>query len=104
MFGFGLSVLLAAGASCAQPDTVPVVVKQPLPSMLLTALQAHGEAGLIVTLSGQDASPTDVVLANSSGDSMVDAAAIDAARHTVFAPETNDCAPVAGRYFYTVDV
>ena len=102
MFGFGLSALLAAGASCAQPNTVPVVVKAPMASMLLTAIEAHGEAGVIVTLPAQNANPTDVELAQSSGDSMIDAAAVEAARHTVFSPETQDCVAVAGRYFYDV--
>jgi hypothetical protein len=103
MIGFGLSALLAV-ASCSQTDTLPVVVKAPVESMLLAALQAHGSTVVVVTLPAENASPTNVVLAYSSGDSMVDAAALNAARHTVFAPETNDCAPVAGRYFYSVDV
>jgi hypothetical protein len=103
MFGFGLSVLLAS-ASCTSTDTVPVVIKAPVENMLLAALQAHGSAEVIVTLPAENASPTNVVLAYSSGDSLVDAAALDAARHTIFAPETNDCAPIGGRYFYSVDL
>jgi outer membrane biosynthesis protein TonB len=104
MIGFGLSALLAVAGSCTSTETLPVVVKAPVESMLLAALQAHGSSVVVVTLPAENASPTDVVLAYSSGDSMVDAAALDAARHTVFAPETNDCAPIAGRYFYQVDV
>src|SRR5580700_9668384 len=102
MIGFGLSVVLAL--SCTQTETLPVVIKAPVENMLLAALQTHGSTTVVVTLPAENASPTDVVLAYSSGDSMVDAAALDAARHTFFAPETNDCAPVAGRYFYQVDV
>jgi TonB family protein len=103
MFGFGLSVLLA-GASCTQPETVPVVIKEPLPSLLLAALQAHGTANVVVTLPAEVGSPTKVELAASSGDPMVDAAALQAARRTVFSPETRDCEAVAGSYFYSVEV
>jgi TonB family protein len=38
----------------------------------------------------------------SSGDALVDAAAISAARSSTFRPETVNCVPISGRYLHVV--
>ncbi len=112
MLSLGLELLLASastiganGATCTQPDTAAVVRSMPneMPAMLL-ASGSHGTAQLIVTLTPESTQPAKVELAQSSGDAIVDAAAIEVARETQFAPETRACAPISGRYFYQFDV
>ena len=106
MLSLGLSMLLANastvanGASCTQPDTPAAVLSIPtqMPSMLL-ASGSHGTAQLFVTLTAESAQPAKVELVQSTGDKILDAAAIQVARETEFAPETRACSPVGGRYF-----
>ena len=60
----------------------------------------HGVAQLIVTLKPESTVPAKVELVQSTGDMILDAAALEVARETQLAPETHACAPVGGRYFY----
>ena len=107
MLSLGLSVLLANastvanGAMCMQPDTPAAVRSTPeqMPAMLV-ASGVHGVAQLIVTLTPESSVPAKVELVQSTGDMILDAAALEVARETQFAPETHACAPVGGRYFY----
>ena len=54
---------------------------------MLLASGAHGIAQLIVTLTPESTQPANVELVQSSGDIIVDAAAIEVARQTQFAPK-----------------
>ncbi|MBV8638811.1 MAG: TonB family protein [Candidatus Eremiobacteraeota bacterium] len=95
------STVAANGAACSTPDTPAVVQVEPamLPS-ILTAYEEHGTDELIVTIDPNTARPTNVKLAQPSGDAILDAAAMQVARETSFTPETQSCSPVGGEYFY----
>ena len=91
----------ATGSACAQPETPAVVQVEPaMVPPILQAYDEHGSAKLIVTLSPNLATPTNVELVQPSGDAILDSAAMQMTRLTAFTPETQQCSPVGGRYFY----
>jgi outer membrane biosynthesis protein TonB len=109
MLSFGLSVLLAANSSlaqdsCTQPGSPPVVISEPAVPSIVDTVDEHGTTELIVTLTPQSARPASVVLSSSSGNTVLDAVAMDLARKTTFAPETRSCAAIGGQYFYDIDL
>ncbi|MBV8638812.1 MAG: TonB family protein [Candidatus Eremiobacteraeota bacterium] len=105
LFLASASIVGANGATCTQPDTPAAVRSMPSETpALLQASGSHGIAQVIVTLTPQSAQPANVELVQSTGDAIVDAAAIEVARATLFVPETRDCNPVGGRYFYEFNV
>jgi TonB family protein len=69
---------------------------------IATTLQLSGTAYVQVDLDSagvvQNAS-----IAKSSGEYVLDRAAINAAKQSSFRPEVRDCAPVAGTYLFVVD-
>ena len=112
MFSLGISALLAVNdsktvvaQSCSLPDAIPVVKRiaeeSNYPSMFASGVQPNATE-LIVTLGASEGAPLRVSVSRSSGFTGLDAAAVKAARSAVFAPETRDCAPVAGSYFLTI--
>lgn len=110
MVTLGLAIFISAasvaatGGACAQPETPAAVQFEPamVPPILL-AYDEHGEAKMIVTLAPDHATPSKVELVQPSGDAIVDSAAMQMARKTAFTPETQQCSPVGGRYFYDVE-
>jgi TonB family protein len=44
-----------------------------------------------------------VSIARSTGDPALDAAALEAARRSTYAPEVTDCAPQPGSYLFRVE-
>jgi outer membrane biosynthesis protein TonB len=58
---------------------------------------------LIVTLTPGSTKPAKIELVQSTGDMILNAAAIEVARESEFTPETHACTPVGGRYFYNFE-
>jgi TonB family protein len=94
----------ANGTACTQPDTPAMVSAVPMqPPAMLLATDQHGTAELIVTLKPASAQPANVELLQSTGNEILDAAAVEAARKTTFYPETRACVAIGGQYFYEFD-
>ena len=109
MFALGLSMLLAANnqpvvaqASCTNLDTLPAVSYSPDPLPIVQMSGEHGVVRLIVTLNAGGGRPAAVSLDQTSGSGLLDNAAIAQTLRSEFASESENCAPVSGRYIYYV--
>jgi TonB family protein len=92
------------GASCAADDRPARVARAVTPETPAVAemLRLSGTTIVRVDLSNTG----DVVgaaVARSSGSSMLDRAALAAARAQAYAPQIKDCRPVAGSYAIAVE-
>lgn len=91
-------------ASCAKPNLAARTIDAMVPDRPAIAVD-RGAVGTVAVRVELDASG-DVLGASiqySAGDAALDAAALEAARHSRFAPEIVDCAPHSGTYLFRVD-
>src|SRR5690348_8365014 len=84
---------LAATASCNHDPTV-ITLAQPL---WPASASPHGSVTVAVTLDAEGKVAAASVF-QSSGDPAVDAAAVDAAKQSTYAPGATNCAPSGGTF------
>ncbi len=72
------------------------------PSTPDDAEQMTGTAKVAVALT-PSGSVSAASIYRSTGDMMLDRAALRAARMSTYSPEVRDCTPVGGTYLFTVD-
>ncbi len=95
-----------AAATCEHPNTDAKVLVAAQPNISdaeLKVQHARGAALVDVTIAG-DGSVQKTRLVKSSGYSLIDHAAIDAARASTYSAATRNCAAVPGNYIFRVDV
>jgi TonB family protein len=90
-------------ARCAQPNLIATTVFVRGPDLPQDAIgrAAAGVVHVVVPLDARSAIG-DAHLLRSSGDRVLDAAALDVVRHSEFRTATFRCRPVAGTYLFTV--
>ena len=82
-----------ASISYASPPDVPMIARD---------MHATGTAMLRLDLTSSGA-VANASIARSSGNGILDSAALNSVHWSSFRPATRDCAPVAGSYFYLVN-
>lgn len=89
---------------CSTPFADARTIEQFVPEMPEMAREEglSGTAEVKVTLSAQG-TVTDATIYLSTGSPVLDAAAVDAARRTTYAPKIVDCETVAGEYLFRVE-
>jgi TonB family protein len=84
---------------CKSEDTNATLSRAASPQYPEIALQQGVEGFSIVTFTmALDGSVSNVKLAGTSGNRLLDQAAVDAVKSSRFAPETHNCSKVAGIY------
>ncbi len=96
--------LAAAPPACTAPHIDATVKTAAVPDMPPMAVLTATTGSAIVQVDVDETGLlTRAVIAKSSGSPYLDQAALESARHTTYAPETNDCVPMAGSYDLIVD-
>jgi TonB family protein len=97
---------LVAAVSCDEPNQGATVVTATEPKFSKAQLkQSHANrTALVLVRVAPSGSVQTVSIQQSSGDATVDKAAMEAARTSTYSPATHDCAPVAGKYLFAVNV
>jgi TonB family protein len=91
--------------ACAKPEVLAHVINAVEPEIPETARalgQATGVVNVRVDLR-ESGSVLGVAVAKSAGNGALDAAALDAARHSTYAAAIEDCRPQAGSYLFRVE-
>ena len=89
--------------ACTIPSSPAAIRSLPLAPSIVSAIDDHGTAELIVTLTPASSAPSDVQLSRTSGNAILDAAALRMARQAQVSPETQNCAPIGGQYFVEIE-
>src|ERR1700730_3192197 len=105
--GTGICALLALvgparAQQCANPNVRASTLQAALPNVPLLAKQngIEGDVEVVVTLDEQ--SHVIGTAVRSSPSSILNAAALEAARETVFQTSIRDCRPIGGRFIFVV--
>ena len=90
--------------ACERPNVAAstLVARLPEASTIAAPLHLTGTAFVQVDLD-ETGTILDATIAKSSGEYLLDQAALQAARASTFQPELRNCKPVPGAYLYVVD-
>lgn len=105
--GNGTSGLPAANtapvtAGCPQPNRAAHTLNAVEPEQPQGAEGISGTAHIVVSLDAKG-TVLGVTVGTSSGNSLLDNAALDAAKRSTYSPERRNCTDVAGSYTFRVD-
>jgi protein TonB len=97
-------VALTPKPSCAHPESAAHTIDAAQPDTPESARErgATGTATVRVDLA-ETGAVRGVAIAQSAGDPSLDAAALDAARRSTYAPEIEDCSARPGSYLFRVE-
>ena len=92
---------LSGSDQCTVPASTLYSAPAEMPQ-IAALYRLSGRAGVQIDLD-KAGNVIDMAIAQSTGDGVLDEAALSAARASKFAPEIRNCAPVAGSYLFVVD-
>jgi TonB family protein len=96
--------LSSVAAACARPDAEPMLASSPAPPDIPASVRGEATRGTAAIRLQLDASGTiaSATVAQSTGNSSLDAVAVAMARDARYAPALRACKPVPGSYTFTV--
>ena len=95
-----LTTVVAQASSCSTPYQDATVVRPAVPIYPNDAHERRVAMVYLVVVISPDAKIESVRIAQSSGDAALDAAAMRAARESVFTPKIANCRPIESQYVF----
>jgi protein TonB len=98
-----------AAATCDTPNREASIINAYSPQLSYDQLRqakadGAGDSIQVRVLVGPDGSVQQVAMFKSSGNDVLDNAAMAAAKQSVYTPKLANCRPVIGAYLYVVDL